>query len=244
MKLASFWVLAGALAAAAAAAEGGVIAVAAPTGVVAGPATESGGLPLLFHEDFRDGDRALARFEFLDPKAWKVAKDGDRNVLSLFDKAKVEPPVRSPYGRALVKDLWVGPFVMEVRLRSTVKDYPHRDLCLFWGAVDDRHEYYAHLGKAPDPHCHNIFLVDDADRRNLLPVQTKGIDWDDDYHTARVVRAEDGTTEVLLDGRSVMKVKDTTLGAGRVGFGSFDDLGNFAEVTVWGKNVQEPATAK
>ena len=237
MKLALFWVLAGALAAAA--------VVASPTGVVAAePAAESGGLPLLFHEDFKNADWALARFEFLDPKAWKVTRDRDRNVLSLFEKAKVEPPVRSPYGRALVKDLWVGPFVMEVRLKSTVKDYPHRDLCLFWGAVDDRHEYYAHLGKAPDPHCHNIFLVDNADRRNLLPVQKKGIDWDDDYHTARVVRREDATTEVFLDGKSVMKVKDNTLGAGRVGFGSFDDLGNFAEVTVWGKKAEKPGAVK
>lgn len=233
MRFTCFMVLAGALAVAA------VHAVRA-----AEPATEAGGLPLLFHEDFKDAERALARFEFLDPKAWKVAKDGDRSVLSLFEKAKVEPPVRSPYGRALVKDLWVGPFVMDVRLKSTVKDYPHRDLCLFWGVVDDRHEYYAHLGKAPDPHCHNLFLVDDADRRNLLPVQKKGIDWDDDYHTARVVRAEDGTTEVLLDGRSVMKVKDNTLGTGRVGFGSFDDLGDFAEVTVWGKRAEKPAGEK
>ena len=239
MKLALFWVLAGALAAAAAA------VVAAPARVAAAePAKEAAGLPLLFHEDFKDADRALARFEFLDPKAWKVAKDGDRNVLSLFEKATVEPPVRSPYGRALVRDLWVGPFVMEVRLRSTVKDYPHRDLCLFWGAVDDRHEYYAHLGKAPDPNCHNLFLVDNAARRNLLPVQKKGIDWDDDYHTARVVRAEDGTAEVFLDGKSIMKVKDNTLVAGRVGFGSFDDLGNFAEVTVWGKKAEKPAGGK
>src|SRR3954468_15577857 len=123
------------------------------------PAREMNGLPLVFHEDFKDGDKALARFESTNPATWKIAKDGDKSVLSLFEKSTKEPPVRSPYGRALVKDLWVGPFAMEVRLKSTVKDYGHRDICLFFGASDDSHLYYVHLGKKPDPNCGNIFIV-------------------------------------------------------------------------------------
>src|SRR5688500_16362498 len=117
------------------------------TAKVPAPAKEQNGLPLLFHEDFKDGEKAMARFEFLDPSDWKIAKDGDRTVLSLFRKpteaSAGKPPVRRPFGQALVKDLYVGPFVMEVKLRSTIKPYGHQDLCLFFGQVDVSHGYYA-----------------------------------------------------------------------------------------------------
>ena len=211
------------------------------------PAKEKDGLPLVFHEDFSDGEKALEKFKFDDPAAWKIAKDkvgdSERDVLSLHQQSKYKPPVRTPFDRGIVKDLWVGPFVMEVKLKSTVKDYNHRDLCLFFGNADDSHQYYVHLGKAPDPHCGNIFLVDAADRVALAPVPKKGIDWTDQYHTATVSRGEDGTIEVFFDGKSWLKVTDKTFPVGRVGVGSFDDLGNFAEITVWGKKAEKPAEA-
>jgi len=210
----------------------------------AAPKAEVNGLPLVFHEDFKDGDKALDKFDLLDPTDWKMARDDGRPVLSLATKPtdkSAKTPVRSPFGRALVKDLYVGPFVMEVRLKSTVKDYPHRDMCLFWGVVDDAHEYYVHFGKKPDPHCGNIFIVNNADRLALLPVPAQGIDWTDHAHTARVERGADGSVEVFFDGKSWLKAKDATFPVGRVGVGSFDDTGDFAEVTVWGKKADKPA---
>jgi hypothetical protein len=206
------------------------------------PAKEMNGLPLLFHEDFKDGERAMARFEFLDPADWKIAKDGDHTVLSLFQKPKADTPVRRPAGQALVKDLYVGPFVMEVKLRSTIPDYGHRDLCLFFGQVDVSHGYYVHLGKAPDPNAGNVFIVNGAPRKNLLPPldKDKGIPWTDDYHTARLVRDEDGSIEVFFDGKSWVKLTDKTFPVGQVGVGAFDDTGNFAEITVWGKKAEKP----
>src|SRR5687768_2397222 len=169
------------------------------------PAKEKDGLPLLFHEDFKDGEKAMARFEFLDPSDWKIAKDGDRTVLSLFRKpteaSAGNPPVRRPFGQALVKDLYVGPFVMEVKLRSTIKPYGHQDLCLFFGQVDVSHGYYAHLGKEPDPNAGNVFIVNGAPRKNLLPALPKerGVPWTDGWHTARVVRGEDGAIRYFFD---------------------------------------------
>src|SRR5688572_21667840 len=81
------------------------------------------GLPLLFHEDFKDADKALDRFQFDDPSAWKIVKDEDRNVLSLTKQCNYNPPVRSIRNRAFVKDLLVSqPFVLEVKLKSTVRD--------------------------------------------------------------------------------------------------------------------------
>jgi len=220
------------------------VAKAEAGGPAAGPKAEVDGLPLVFHEDFNGGDKSLDKFDLLDPTDWKMGTDDGRPVLSLATKPTdktAKTPVRSPFGRALVKDLYVGPFVMDVKVKSTVKDYPHRDACVFFGAVDDAHEYYVHLGKTPDPHCGNVFIVNSADRLALLPVPAKGIDWTDHYHTVRVARGADGLIEVLFDGKSWLKAKDATFPVGRVGVGSFDDTADFAEVTVWGKKADKPA---
>jgi hypothetical protein len=199
------------------------------------------GLPLVFHEDFREAG-AAARFDYLDPADWKVARDGERPVLSLFRIPKpAKTPYRSPFGRALIKDLYVGPFVLEAKLRSTVKDYPHRDLCLFFGALDDSHLYYVHLGKKPDPHAGNVFIVDNADRKAIAPIPKTGIDWTDEYHTVRLVREADGAVEVFFDGKSWLKAEARAFPVGRVGVGSFDDTGNFAEITLWGRKADKPA---
>ena len=223
-----------------------VLSAGADTGEEPKAAKEKNGLPLLFHEDFKDGGKAMGLFEFLDPADWKIAKDGDRSVLSLFTKPKAATPVRRPFGQALVKDLYVGPFVMEVKFRSTIKPYGHQDLCLFFGQVDVGHGYYAHLGKEPDANAGNVFIVNGKDRKNLLPplAKDKGIPWTEGWHTARVVRGEDGMIEVFFDEKIWIKLTDNTFPVGQVGVGSFDDTGNFGEITVWGKRAEKPAPPK
>lgn len=204
------------------------------------PAKENMGLPLILHEDFTGGDKVMERFEFTDAKAWKMAKDGDKNVLSLFEKkSDYKPKVRSPLHIAWIKDLKVGAFVMEVRLRSTIPDYNHRDLCLFFGNTDPSHFYYVHLGKKADPNAHNVFIVDGAARKNIAKKVTEGTPWDDAYHTVRLVRKETGEIEVVWDGTSIMTAESKALPEGRLGVGSFDDIGNFAEITIWGKKADK-----
>jgi hypothetical protein len=211
----------------------------------AAPLPERDGLPLVFHEDFKDPEKGFGRFDFLDPKDWKMAKDGDRNVLSLFQKPTNEsagkPPVRSPFGRAMIKDLYVGECVMEVRFKSTIKPYGHQDLCLYFGEVDVSHLYYVHFGREPDPNAGNIFIVNGAPRKNLLPPHKKTTDWTENYHTATVIRKADGKIDVRFDDKPYLAVDDKTFPVGRVGVGSFDDTGDFAEITVWGKKAEKPA---
>ena len=207
----------------------------------AAPAKELEGLPLLLHEDFKDGQAALKRFTFSDPKAWKITEDTvdgqKQNVLAQFQQSKSNPPVRSPFNQAWINDLAVGPFVMEVRLRSTKPDYGHRDMCLFFGGVDDSHLFYVHLGKKPDPNCHNVFLVDGAPRKNIATKVSDGAPWDDHYHTVRVSRDEGGNIKVFWDGEPIMTARNDKFPAGRLGVGSFDDTGHFARITVWGKKA-------
>jgi hypothetical protein len=206
------------------------------------PAKEVDGLALLFHEDFNDGDGALKRFTFSDSKAWKIDRDTvdglKKNVLAQFQASKSNPPVRSPFNQGWINDLVVGPFVMEVKLRSTKPDYGHRDMCLFFGGVDASHLFYVHLGKVPDPHCHNIFIVDGAPRKAIAEKVNEGAPWDDKYHTVRLSRDEQGNIKVFWDGRQIMTAKNDKFPAGKLGVGSFDDVGNFTRITVWGRKAR------
>src|SRR4051812_47182230 len=94
------------------------------------PAKENAGLPLLFHEDFTGKEEALKKFTAADANAWKVVEDEvdgvKQPVLALGKQSKYKPPVRCPVNQAWIKDLKVSDFVLEVKVRSTVKDYNHR----------------------------------------------------------------------------------------------------------------------
>src|SRR5437879_3271087 len=102
---------------------GQLLAAAEPSGGVARdgkpPAREFKGLPLIFFDNF-DSEKA-DRWEQSDPRAWKITEQAGNRVYSQFQASEVQTPVRSPFNRALVKDLVVGDFVLDVELQSTVK---------------------------------------------------------------------------------------------------------------------------
>ncbi|QDU18046.1 hypothetical protein CA11_58970 [Gimesia maris] len=198
------------------------------------------GLPLLFHENFESGK--ADHWEPTDDKAWKMIHQGDNHVFSLTKKrSKFEPPVRSPYNRALLKNFDVSDFIFDVKLQSTIPDYGHRDLCLFFGYQDDAHFYYVHFGKKMDDHANQIFIVNDKPRTKISTKTTAGTDWDDEWHHARVVRdTKSGSIKIYFDDMDepVMTATDKTFLTGRVGIGSFDDTGNFDELLLFGKQVK------
>jgi hypothetical protein len=194
------------------------------------------GLPLLYQDDFESG--AADRWEPSDPAAWKVDRQGENRVYSQFQASKVKTPVRSPFNRSMIKGLTLGDFVLDVELQSTVKDYGHRDMCLFFGYQDPAHFYYVHLGKKADDHANQIFIVNNADRKKISTESTPGTDWDDAWHHARIVRnVATGAIDVYFDDmeKPVMRAIDKAFEAGQVGVGSFDDTGNFDRVLVYGK---------
>ena len=131
------------------------------------------------------------------------------------------------------------------QLLQTGREYGHRDLCLFYGFVDAAHYAYVHLATTPDANAHNVFLVDGADRRPLASIPAEGVDWGtDEWHRVRVERA--GTQVRVFFDRApdpLFVVEDPTSGVGRVGVGSFDDTGRFAELVVWAAEVYPPEGA-
>jgi hypothetical protein len=204
------------------------------------PANTLNGFPLIFSAGFESG--LTKRWEPTDKTAWKIIEQEGNHVYSLIKKrSNFNPPVRSPYNRSLIKGITVGSFVLDVRLQSTIPEYGHRDLCLFFDYQDDAHLHYVHFGKKADDHANQIFIVNDKPRAKISITSTPGTDWTDNWHHARVVRdVKSGKIEVFFDDMQnpVMTAVDKTFTWGRVGIGSFDDTGNFDHVLLYGEKVE------
>jgi len=208
-------------------------------GALVALAAEPAALPLVFQEDFKKG---AERWQPSDPGAWKVIETKEGPAFSQFQKSNFKPPHRSPLNFALIKDVAVADFVLDARCQSTVKDYNHRDMCLFFGYQDPAHFYYVHLGKKTDDHANQIFIVNGADRKKISTKTSAGTDWTDNWHTLRLVRqVGDGAIAVYFDDLKtpVMTATDKTFAWGRVGVGSFDDAGNWMDIKLRGVLVEK-----
>ncbi len=197
-------------------------------------------LPLIFCDDFESG---AANWEPADPKAWKIETIDGNKVFAQFGQSKIKNPVRSPFNRCIRKGDVVGSFVLDVKFQSTKKDYPHRDLCLFFGFQDPSHLYYVHFGKRTDDHANQIFIVNEKPRTKISTKTTSGTNWDDEWHHARIKRnVKTGSIEVFFDDMKtpVMTATDKTFQWGRIGIGSFDDTGRFDDVMLFGQKVEPP----
>jgi len=193
-------------------------------------------MPLVFEADFEDG--RLDAWQATDPAAWRIEDGRGGKVLAQFKQSSYEPEVRSPLNINLVRGVVVGSFVLELKMRSTTKDYGHRDLCLFFGHQDPSHFYYVHIANQADAHANSIFIVDGKPRVSIAETRTEGTKWDDNWHTVRLVRdVEEGTIEVFFDNRAepIMTAVDHRFKWGKFGVGSFDDTGQFDDIRLWGR---------
>ncbi len=204
----------------------------------ADPPSQKWGMPLLFHEDF---SRGLQRWRFSDPGAWRLIREEGNFLLDQYlRRSRYRPPFRSPLHIALIRHMVVSDFVLEARVRSTVKDYPHRDACLFFGYQSPSRFYYVHLGKRTDPHANQVFIVNQAPRTKISLRTSPGTPWSSGWHRVRIVRwASSGRIEVYFDdfSRPVMVAQDRTFTWGQVGIGTFDDTTQWDDVTLWGRVV-------
>jgi hypothetical protein len=191
-------------------------------------------LPLVYQDDFEKG---ADRWEPTEPKVWKIAEADGKRFYSQFEKGKYSPPYRSPFNIAILKETSVTDFVLTARVRSTVKDYDHRDMCLVFGYQDPSHFYYVHLGKKTDDHANQIFIVNSAPRIKISTKTTPGTNWDDNWHDVKIVRrVGEGTIEVYFDDMKspIMTATDKTFAFGRIGIGTFDDTGDFDDIKLYG----------
>jgi hypothetical protein len=146
--------------------------------------------------------------------------------------------IRRPAALAILKSVPLTDVSVQVELRSTAPpELAVRDLDLVFGYESLSRFYYIHLSGITNDVHNGVFLVADADRRRIdsgtAPPQLKDQTW----HRIRLEREpSSGRIAVFVDGskRAVMTAVDTTIRAGRVGFGSFDDTGEFRKILVSG----------
>jgi hypothetical protein len=219
--------------------------------VVAALAVPSlGSAPAATADETRDdtvcGVRAGARLTPTGPAAWQPVTasrwriDGDTLAMTAPGTRRAGP-VR-PYEHAVLVD---GPRLGAVRVEAEVRiDTPvtvrDRDVAVLLGYRSDVRYAYVHLSQDPHSSNHNgIFLVDGADRvriddqRGTAPPAIEDTDW----HAVAVTHCPaTGRIEVAIDGASapLLTATDRRVGAGRVGFGSFDNVGRFRAVDVQG----------
>ena len=188
---------------------------------------------LTVRPSFDNADR-LADWTLDGTGGWEIS-DGK---LSLMKAGKPGGPFRRPAALAILKSPPFTKVTVEVELRSTAPpDLEVRDLDLIVGYESESRFYYVHLAGRTDAVHNGIFLVADADRRRIdsgtgVP-QLKDQNW----HRVRLDRdPSTGSIEVYVDGSAapVLKASDTTIQAGRVGFGSFDETGEFRAISVTG----------
>ena len=200
-----------------------------------GAATAAEPLPVLFEENFEQG---AGHWQPFDAKQWQIKKTERGQVYSQHEKKSAyKPPHRSPTNVALLKDVVVGDLELTAKVLSTHPEYGHRDAVIVFGYQDPAHFYYVHLGKQADDHANQVFIVNAAARTKISLTSTSGTNWDDKWHTVRVVRkAEDGTIEIYYDdmAKPVMTAKDKTFAWGQIGVGTFDDTSDWDDIVVRG----------
>jgi hypothetical protein len=199
------------------------------------------GWPLVLEENFSTGN---SRWQPTDPTGWKLFDLEAGKAFGLSTKtSKYKPKVRSPWNIAMLKDVVVSDCVMEVKVQSTVKEYPHRDAVLVFGYQSPQRFYYTHFASRADDAANQIFIVNDAARTKISEKSSEGVKWTDDWHHLKIVRkVEDGLIEAYFDDMEtpIMTAHDKTFSWGQIGIGSFDDTARYSEVKLWG-NVAKPA---
>lgn len=147
-------------------------------------------------------------------------------------------PIRRPAALAILRSPAFHRVTMTAEIKSTAPtDLPVRDVELIFGYQSPTRFYYVHLAGITNAVHNGIFVVADADRRRLDEPNSLPQMKDQDWHRVRLERDPGtGRIEVFVDDATepALKATDRTIAAGRVGFASFDETGEFRNVVVTG----------
>lgn len=186
------------------------------------------------------GESVLSAFGYqwsvVNGPDWKVGSENGVQVLQLLTPRDPLPGPRRPiqFAVAQTRDFSRVSLELDVRPRR-------RSLILVFAYRDRAHFDYAHLSTdtAMTQPVHNgIFHIFGGERvrisRQSGPAafpQTER--W---YHVILKHDGETGAVDVLVDGQAVpaLRAVDLSLTSGRVGLGSFDEVGDFRNVRITG----------
>ncbi len=118
-------------------------------------------------------------------------------------------------------------------------------MCLVFGYQNPSNFYYVHLGQKTDPHANQIFIVKEAARVAISEKASDGTPWESGkWHQVKIVRAiVTGLIEIYFDDMETPThvAHDKSFAWGRVGIGTFDDMGLWDDVMLQGVAVEPPS---
>ncbi|MCB1205433.1 MAG: hypothetical protein KDN18_14320, partial [Verrucomicrobiae bacterium] len=210
-------------------------------GLALSPLLQSEELSLIFRDDFSKGSEAWTP---TDAKAWKITEVDGNPAFEILGGSKYNPPHRSPVNIAIREGGFVGDFVFTARVQTKQTSRGHRDMCVVFGYQDPANFYYVHLGEKADPHSNQIFLVNEAPRIAISEQASDGTPWKDGtWHHVKIVRTvATGLIEIYFDDmeKPTHVAHDKTFTWGRIGIGTFDDMGLWDDVELRGVAVEPP----
>ena len=190
-----------------------------------------------FFDDFEKG--TAEKWEARNPDDWEIVKENNNHYYFLKVPGKLEGPIRKPGAFSLIKDLNLTDFtlILDAKCLRSIET-KGRDIILVFGYQDETHFYYAHLSNYHDNFHNSILIVNGGDRKPILKGESIPRLNDTEFHHIRLRRdVESGLIEVYFDDFDfpIIKAVDKTFLFGRIGVGSFDDIGGFDNIKVIGK---------
>jgi hypothetical protein len=174
------------------------------------------------------------QWQLEDPAAWEWQGEGDATTLVLKKPSQYKPKVRRPFNLAWFGGAEFGSFTLTCEARLNVFNKGNNDVCIAFSGRGESEFYYAHLGETADGVHLQLHLVNQADRQAITTNRAKTLPWrPGHWHPIKLVRdASSGSIEVWFEDQLVLEATDKTFGIGRIGLGSFDDLGAFRKLTI------------
>lgn len=190
---------------------------------------------------------------FAKPDAWRKADEAAWQWTDAADKSKVleliaqnnyAPKVRSPRNLAWYQAAEWKDFTLTFECQLSSFNEGNNDLCIAFAGLADDQFYYIHLGEKADAAHHQIHIVNHADRSPITTWRTAGTPWKKEtWHRVKITRnSSSGDIGVWFDDspQPILTAKDKTFLWGKIGLGSFDDLGKFRKVMVQGTSRKTP----
>lgn len=182
-----------------------------------------------FRDDFESGMK-----NWVLPRAadWEIAAENGNHYLHMIGVYSPGVP-RRPLNYALLRNGCFSDFTLSVKLRRQ-----KRSVLLTFGYQDTLHFNYIHLSVdtgTKQPVHNGIFRVDGGERFRIDNPDRPAALPDMQWHTVKVVRKGDSVA-IYMDGSSeaLLQATGKLFPYGRVGLGSFDELGDFDDFEITG----------
>jgi hypothetical protein len=173
---------------------------------------------------------------------WRVeTMDGAQVLNLLMPRPSTQPRRPTQFAIADTPDYTTVTVEAEMKKEPEAARQRHTSLMIAYAYRDADHFNYAHLSvdSSEQQSVHNgIFHVYGGDRVRISPQEGPGTLLEEKWYKVRLVYdGRKGDVQVFVDGKTSPSLHacDLSLKAGKVGIGSFFDLGSFRNVKITGR---------